>query len=429
MKILVVGSGGREHALCWKIAQNPAVTEIFCAPGNGGTALEAKTVNVDIKATDLEALSAFALEKGVALTMVGPEDPLAAGIIDHFSDKGLRAFGPCKAAAQLEASKAFAKEIMIAAGIPTAAYGEFTNFAEAEAYVLTQGAPIVVKADGLAAGKGVTVAKTVEEAVNALREIFVDNLFGEAGSRVVIEEFLDGEEASYLAFTDGETVTPMVSSQDHKAVYDGDTGPNTGGMGAYSPAPVLTDDLFSYTTQQIAYPLIREMKKRGIVYKGIIYAGLMITAKGIKVLEFNARFGDPETQPVLTRLDSDLVEILNACIDGTLADVTVRWKREPAVCVVLASGGYPKDYPKGLPIGGIPEADTVENVKVFHAGTISPDGQPLTAGGRVLGVTATGTTLKEAIASAYTAVSKITFDKMHYRSDIGQKAMRRMQGE
>jgi phosphoribosylamine--glycine ligase len=426
MKILVVGAGGREHALCWKLAQNPDVKKIYAAPGNGGTALEAKTENVAIKATDIEALADFALKNSIDLTVVGPEDPLAAGIVDFFEAKGLRIFGPRKDAAMIEASKAFAKEMMVSAGIPTAFYKEFTSFKPAKAYVMEKGAPIVVKADGLAAGKGVTVAFTVEEALSALSEIFVDNIFGDAGSRVVIEEFLDGEEASYLAFTDGETVLPMVSSQDHKPAYDGDKGPNTGGMGAYSPAPVVTDEIFDYATKSIAYPLINEFKKRGIKYTGIIYAGLMVTKDGVKVLEFNARFGDPETQPVLTRLNSDLAEIFEACIDGRLSDITADWSSEPTVCVVMASGGYPKDYAKGHEIAGIKEADAIEGVKVFHAGTAAENSKTVNTGGRVLGVTARGTDLKAAIEKAYEAVSKITWQDVHYRKDIGAKALRRL---
>jgi phosphoribosylamine--glycine ligase len=426
MKILIIGSGGREHALAWKLAQNSAVTDIFVAPGNGGTALESKVSNIRISSTDLTGLADFALTNRIDLTVVGPEDPLAAGIVDFFQSKDLRIFGPNKDAAQIEASKAFAKELMIAAGIPTAAYGEFTNYDESLAYVRAQGAPIVIKADGLAAGKGVTVAFTLEEAENALKEIFVDNLFGEAGSRVVVEEFLDGEEASYLAFTDGETVLPMVTSQDHKAVYDNDKGPNTGGMGAYSPAPVVTDEIYDFATNSIAYPLINEFKKRGIKYVGIIYAGLMVTAKGVKVLEFNARFGDPETQPVLTRLNSDLLEIFEACIDGNLKDIKADWSTEPAVCVVMASGGYPKDYAKGHTITGVEEADKVEGVKVFHAGTATVEGTTVNTGGRVLGVTARGKDLKTAIERAYEATEKITWTDVHYRKDIGAKALRRL---
>lgn len=426
MKVLVVGGGGREHALCWKIAQSPLVAKIYAAPGNGGTDLEDKTVNLDIKATDIEKLVAFAKTEKIDLTVVGPEDPLALGIVDAFEKEGLKAFGPNGDAAQLEASKAFAKDIMIAAGIPTAAYGEFTDLASAKAYVEEQGAPIVVKADGLAAGKGVTVARTKEEAMAALEEIFVDNAFGEAGSKVVIEEFLDGEEASYLAFTDGKTVLPMVSSQDHKPAYDNDEGPNTGGMGAYSPAPVVTDEIFNYATEKIAYPLINTMADKGITFKGIIYAGLMITKDGPKVLEFNARFGDPETQPVLSRLKSDIVPVFLACVDQTLDTVEIEWDENPTVCVVMASGGYPKSYKKGYAIEGIADADTLDGVKVFHAGTETVDGKTVNTGGRVLGVTACGDGLEDTIKLAYEAVKKINWTDVHYRNDIGAKALKRM---
>jgi len=426
MKVLVVGGGGREHALCWKIAQSPLVAKIYAAPGNGGTDLEDKTVNIDIKATDIDKLLAFAKTEKIDLTVVGPEDPLALGIINAFEQEGLRAFGPNADAAQLEASKAFAKEMMIAAGIPTAVYGEFTDLESAKAYVEEQGAPIVVKADGLAAGKGVTVARTVEEALGALDEIFVDNAFGEAGSKVVIEEFLDGEEASYLAFTDGVTVLPMVSSQDHKPAYDNDEGPNTGGMGAYSPAPVVTDELFQFATEKIAYPLIKTMADKGITFKGIIYAGLMVTKNGVKVLEFNARFGDPETQPVLSRLKSDIVPVFIACTDQTLDKVEIEWNDNPTVCVVMASGGYPKSYKKGYAIEGIADADALEGVKVFHAGTETVDGKTVNTGGRVLGVTACGDGLEETIKLAYEAVKKINWTDVHYRNDIGAKALKRM---
>ncbi|MGD9809412.1 MAG: phosphoribosylamine--glycine ligase [Deferribacterales bacterium] len=426
MKILVVGGGGREHALCWKIAQSPLVAKIYAAPGNGGTDLEDKTVNLDIQATDIEKLVAFAKSEKIDLTVVGPEDPLALGIINAFEKEGLKAFGPNADAAQLEASKAFAKDMMIAAGIPTAAYGEFTDLASAKAYVEEQGAPIVVKADGLAAGKGVTVARTLEEAMAALDEIFVDNAFGEAGSKVVIEEFLDGEEASYLAFTDGKTVLPMVTSQDHKPAYDNDEGPNTGGMGAYSPAPVVTDEIFNFATDKIAYPLIKTMAEKGITFKGIIYAGLMITKDGPKVLEFNARFGDPETQPVLSRLKSDIVPVFLACVDQTLDKVEIEWNENPTVCVVMASGGYPKSYKKGYAIEGISDADALDGVKVFHAGTETVDGKTVNTGGRVLGVTACGDGLEETIKLAYEAVKKISWTDVHYRTDIGAKALKRM---
>lgn len=429
MKILVIGSGGREHALCWKIAQSPLVAKIYAAPGNGGTHLEKKTENIDIQATDIKKLLDFALAEKIDLTVVGPEDPLANGIVDIFEENGLRVFGPCKAAAQLEASKAFAKDIMIKADIPTAAYGEFTDYDSAKAYVDKHGAPIVIKADGLAAGKGVTVAQSVDEAVNALKEIFMDNVFGEAGSKVVIEEFLQGEEASYLAFTDGKTVLPMVTSQDHKAVYDGDKGPNTGGMGAYSPAPVVSPELFDRVTKEIAYPLIKTMAKDGIVFKGIIYAGLMIHNGEPKVLEFNARFGDPETQPVLSRLASDIVPVFLACTDQTLDKVEIKWSDNPTVCVVMASGGYPKSYKKGYEITGIADADKIDGVKVFHAGTADKDGKTVNTGGRVLGVTAIGNTLEETIKKAYEAVAKISWQDVHYRKDIGAKALRRIKGE
>lgn len=426
MKVLVVGGGGREHALCWKIAQSPLVEKIYAAPGNGGTDLEEKTENIDIKATDIEKLVAFAKNEKIDLTVVGPEDPLSMGIVDAFEKEGLKAFGPNADAAQLEASKAFAKEIMVDAGIPTAAYGEFTDIAHAKEYVEKHGAPIVVKADGLAAGKGVTVARTVDEAMEALNEIFLNNAFGDAGSKVVIEEFLDGEEASYLAFTDGVTVLPMVSSQDHKPAYDNDEGPNTGGMGAYSPAPVMTDKLFQFATDKIAYPLIKTMAAKGITFKGIIYAGLMITENGPKVLEFNARFGDPETQPVLSRLKSDIVPVFLSCIDQTLSKAETEWSENPTVCVVMASGGYPKDYRKGYAIDGIAEADKLDGVKVFHAGTATKDGKTVNTGGRVLGVTARGENLTETIKLAYEAVEKIHWTDVHYRKDIGAKALKRL---
>ncbi|WP_022849690.1 phosphoribosylamine--glycine ligase [Limisalsivibrio acetivorans] len=426
MKVLVIGGGGREHALAWKIASEKDVEKVYVAPGNGGTAVEEKCENIDIKGN--EALAAFAKENGIDLTVVGPEDPLASGVVDVFENEGLRIFGPRKDAARIEASKAFAKEIMVAAGIPTAYYGEFTDYDSAIAYVKERGAPIVVKADGLAAGKGVTVAFTEAEAEAALKDIFHENVFGEAGSSVVIEEFLDGEEASYLAFTDGKTVLPMVSSQDHKPVFDNDKGPNTGGMGAYSPAPVVTDEIFDYATEKIAYPLIQEMQRRGITYKGIIYAGLMVTGDGVKVLEFNCRFGDPETQPVLSRMDSPITPIFEACIDETLNKAELIWSSEPTVCVVVASEGYPSSYEKGRPITGLDDANSIEGVKVFHAGTALKDAKIVNSGGRVLGVTARGQELGETIENAYKAVERIQLQGMHYRKDIGAKALRRLKG-
>lgn len=425
MNILLIGSGGREHAIAWKLSQNNHIKNIFCAPGNGGTAREDKCQNIDIKALDFDNLVKFAKENNVYMTVVGPEEPLALGIVDRFESEGLKIFGPKREAARIEASKAFCKQIMLASSIPTAFYSEFTDFESAKEYVLKKGAPIVVKADGLAAGKGVTVATTIDEAMNALEEIFIKKVFGEAGSKVVIEEFLKGEEASFLAFTDGITVVPMVSSQDHKPVYDNDRGPNTGGMGAYSPAPVMTEKLYDFALNKIAYPLVKELKNRGIVYKGVIYAGLMINGEDVKVLEFNCRFGDPETQPILMRLESDLLEIFDACINQNLKDLKIKWSKQTAVCVVMASGGYPKDYKKGYEITGIDSAEQLDNVKVFHAGTKLEDGMFLTNGGRVLAVTARGETLEDTIKNVYSAAQKINFKDMHYRKDIAQKALRR----
>ncbi|MBZ4642511.1 MAG: purD [Deferribacteraceae bacterium] len=426
MNILLIGSGGREHAIAWKLAQNESIQTIFCAPGNGGTKHEIKCKNTEIKPDDFDALIKFAKENNIYMTVVGPEDPLALGIVDRFENEGLKIFGPRKDAAKIEASKAFCKEIMVAAGIPTAFYSEFTDFEEAKKYVLEKGAPIVVKADGLAAGKGVTVASTIDESIKALEEIFIDKVFGDAGNRVVIEEFLKGEEASFLAFTDGKTVIPMVSSQDHKPVFDDDKGPNTGGMGAYSPAPIMTEKLYNFALNKIAYPLVKELKKRNITYKGIIYAGLMIDGDNVKVLEFNCRFGDPETQPILMRLESDLLEIFDACINQTLDKVNIKWYNEPTVCVVIASGGYPKSYKKGYEITGITEAEKLGNVKVFHAGTKFEGDKLVTNGGRVLAVTARGEELKSTIKLAYSSVEKIYFKDMHFRKDIAQKALRRL---
>lgn len=426
MKVLLIGSGGREHAIAWKLSQDNRIEKIFCAPGNGGTALENKCENVEIKTNDFDTLAKFAKSQNVYMTVVGPEDPLAEGIVDFFEKENLKIFGPQKEAARIEASKSFCKEVMVKAGIPTAFYETFSDFESAKNFVIQKGAPIVVKADGLAAGKGVTVANTIEEAIAALKEIFIDKLFGSAGNSVVIEEFLKGEEASFLAFTDGETVVPMVSSQDHKAVFDGDKGPNTGGMGAYSPAPVMTEELYNYSLNKIAYPLVNELKRRGITYKGVIYAGLMIDGSDVKVLEFNCRFGDPETQPILSRLDSDLLDIFDGCIEEGLNQTKIKWSKEPAVCVVMASGGYPKDYQKGHEIAGITDAESLKGVKVFHAGTTLKDDKILTNGGRVLGVTARGKDLKETIDIVYKAVRKIHFEDVHFRKDIAQKALRRV---
>ena len=420
MKILVIGGGGREHALVWKIAQSPKVEKIYCAPGNAGIGQLAECV--DIKVEDLDGLAEFAKANGVDLTVVGPEVPLTLGVVDRFEQDGLRIFGPAKNAAIIEGSKEFSKEIMVKYGVPTAAYGSFTDEASALAYIDEVGAPIVVKADGLAAGKGVVVAMDIETAKNAVKEIMADQVFGAAGNKVVIEEFLDGEEVSVLAFSDGKTVVPMVSAQDHKRAYDNDEGPNTGGMGAYSPAPIYTADMEKFVLENVLQPTVDGMAKEGRTYKGVLYAGLMVTKDGVKVLEFNARFGDPETQAVLMRLDSDLVEIMEAVIDGKLAEQEIKWNQKPAVCVVVAAGGYPKSYRKGDEITGLAPAN--EKAVVFHAGTKLIDGKITSNGGRVLGVTAMGEDIKNAIDNAYEAVDKIHFADCFSRRDIGHRAIR-----
>lgn len=424
MKVLVIGSGGREHALVWKIAQSPNVEKVFCAPGNPGIADHAECV--DISVTDLNALAAFAEDNRIDLTVVGPEDPLARGISDLFAGRGLRVFGPSAAAARLEASKGFAKSFMIRHGIPTAEYGEFTDPDEAIAYVRSKGAPIVVKADGLAAGKGVTVARDVETAISAIREAMVGRAFGDAGKSVVIEECLVGEEASILAFCDGKTVVPMVPSQDHKPVYDNDEGPNTGGMGAYSPAPVVTAEMLIEIERTVLQPTVSGMAAEGVPYKGVLYAGLMITPSGPKVIEFNVRFGDPETQVVLPQMKSDMVAVLLACCNGTLDKQPVEWADGACVTVVMASGGYPKDYEKGKAIAGIGAAEKEDGVKVFHAGTKRKDGHLVTSGGRVLNVTAFGSDIAATIDKAYRAVGKVSFEGAHFRTDIGKKALARL---
>ncbi|KKM10399.1 phosphoribosylamine--glycine ligase [Clostridiales bacterium PH28_bin88] len=421
MKVLVVGGGGREHALVWKIVQSPRVEAVYCAPGNAGIARHARCI--PISAEDIQGLLDFAWGERIDLTVVGPEAPLVAGLVDTFEEAGLKVFGPRENAAEIEGSKALAKEIMEKYGIPTARYATFTGPAAARDYIRQHGAPCVVKADGLAAGKGVTVAMTVDEALAAVETIMEDLAFGAAGERVVIEEYLEGEEVSVLAFTDGETVVPMASAQDHKRVFDGDQGPNTGGMGAYSPAPVYTDQLHEQVIREILVPTVRGMAAEGRPYRGVLYAGLMVTKDGPKVLEYNARFGDPETQPILMRLETDLVEIIESILAGRLAGQPVRWKDEAAVCVVLASGGYPGDYQKGKVITGLDQVPA--GVEVFHAGTALKDGQVVTAGGRVLGVTALGATIREAINTAYEAIKPIHFEGMHYRTDIGGKALER----
>ncbi|MBR4944962.1 MAG: phosphoribosylamine--glycine ligase [Peptococcaceae bacterium] len=419
MKVLVIGSGGREHALVWKISQSPLVEKIYCAPGNAGIGQMAECVA--IKAEDLDGLLDFALQNEIGLTVVGPEVPLTMGIVDKFQEKGLKIFGPSGKAAEIEGSKTFAKDLMAKYNIPTAKYGAFTDAEKAKAFLAEVGLPCVVKADGLAAGKGVLICETKEEAETAVDDILVDNKFGNAGSRVVVEEFLTGQEVSMLAFSDGKTIVPMVSSQDHKRIWDGDKGLNTGGMGAYSPAPIYTADIHEIVVPQVLEATISAMEQEGRTFAGILYAGLMLTEDGPKVLEFNARFGDPETQAVLPRLKSDLVEIILAIIDGRLAEMNIEWHEEAAVCVVMASGGYPETSDKGRVISGL-EAAAEAGAIVFHAGTKETDGNIVTNGGRVLGISALGKDIAEAIANAYKGVEKITFENMQYRTDIGKKA-------
>ncbi len=423
MKVLVVGGGGREHALVWKIAQSPLVTQIFCAPGNPGTTKLA--TNLPISVEEIDKLLGFAKSEGIGLTVVGPELPLSLGIVDLFQEYGLKIFGPSRAAARIEASKAFSKDLMKKYNIPTAAYGVFTEIAPALAFIRQTGAPIVVKADGLAAGKGVVVAATLQEAEEAVHEMLSGNAFGSAGSRVVIEEFLDGEEASFLAITDGKTVIPLASAQDHKAIFDGDQGPNTGGMGAYSPAPVVTPDVHDAAMAQIVQRAVDGMAAEGCPYRGILYAGLMVKNGQVKTLEFNARFGDPECQPLLMRMQSDLVPLLLAVADGDLSGKSIAWHDQAAVCVVMAASGYPGDYPKGDIITGIEAADALDGVTVFHAGTAEKDGMIVTNGGRVLGVTARENSVSAAISLAYQAVEKISWQGEQHRSDIGKKALER----
>ena len=425
MKVLVIGSGGREHALCWKIAQSPKVTKVLCAPGNAGIA-QVATCFPDIKSDDINALLKLARYEKVDLTVVGPEVPLTLGIVDRFELEKLKIFGPSLRGAKLEGSKVFCKDLMRKYGVPTADYQSFEDPERALAYLENVGAPVVIKADGLAAGKGVIVAKTLVDARAAITDMMKNRRFGEAGARIIIEEMLEGEEASILALTDGSTIIPLESSQDHKAAYDGDTGPNTGGMGAYSPAPVVTPEVEDRIIEDVLVQIVHALNKEEINYRGLLYAGIMVTKTGPKVLEFNVRFGDPECQPIMQRLDCDLVPLLEGCIDGTLDQQEIRWKPGASVCVVLASGGYPDEYEKGKRISGIDDADAVEGVKVFHAGTaLDSSGQIVTSGGRVLGVTASGSSIDEAIRRAYQGVSKISWDGMQHRTDIGAKASRR----
>ena len=419
MNILVIGSGGREHALFRKLMESPQTDKIYAIPGNPGMG-----EMTDISVSDNAAILHFAKEKEIGLVVVGPEVPLMNGLVDELESAGIRAFGSRANAAEIEGSKSFAKDLMKKYGIPTARYEVFTEAEPARAYIRREGAPIVVKADGLAAGKGVIVAMSEQEALDAVNAIMEGNSFGDAGARVVIEEFMEGEEASLLAFTDGKTIRPMISAQDHKRAFDGDQGPNTGGMGTYAPAPVMTPEMIERATEEILKPTIAAMAKEGRPYSGCLYLGLMITEEGPKVVEFNARFGDPETQVVLPLLDGDLVQIMCACADGTLADVPIHWKDGAAVCVVLAAGGYPAAYEKGNEIHGIADAEKT-GALVFHAGTAAKEGKLVTNGGRVLGVVGMGEDIASAVRSAYAAVEKISFKDAYYRKDIAHRALHR----
>ena len=424
MKILIVGSGGREHALAWKAKQSPKVSQVFVAPGNAGTALETGIENVTIQVDDIEGLLSFAQVRDIALTIVGPEVPLVKGIVDAFSAEGLACFGPTAQAAQLEGSKSFCKDFMARHGIPTAEYETFTDTEQAIAYIQRSGAPIVVKADGLAAGKGVIVAQTEEQAIAAVKDMLSGNSFGEAGHRVVIEEFLDGEEASFIVIADGQNALPMATSQDHKARDNGDQGPNTGGMGAYSPAPIVTPEIHQRVMDEVINPTLKGMRDDGLPYTGFLYAGLMISKNGnIKVLEYNCRFGDPETQPIMMRLKSDLVELCQAALNQSLDHMSTEWDERASLGVVLAAGGYPDDYAKGNVITGLPATESGDS-KVFHAGTQNKNGQVVTAGGRVLCACALGDSIAEAQTKAYDLCKQIGWQDMYYRTDIGFKAIK-----
>ncbi|MEK6527703.1 MAG: phosphoribosylamine--glycine ligase [Nitrospirota bacterium] len=423
MKVLVIGSGGREHALVWKLSQSSRVDKLFCAPGNAGISEIAECLN--IAADDIDSLLNFAKYESVDLTVVGPEAPLTKGIVDVFKKESRRIFGPDSSGAQLEGSKVFAKEFMRKYGIPSAEYKTFTSYLHAEEYIRLKGAPIVIKADGLAAGKGVFVAESVDKAVTALKLIMKEKAFGSAGSRIVVEQCLEGEEASFMVLTDGKTIVPLATSQDHKTIFDNDKGPNTGGMGAYSPAPVITDQLEKDIMHSVIKPLINGMVKEKINYRGVIYAGLMICEGKPYVLEFNCRFGDPEAQPVMMRLDSDLFDALKATADGKLKDIKISWKDNASVCVVLASKGYPGSYEKGDIIKGLDALNSKKDLMVFHSGTGIKNGEFVTSGGRVLGVTALGKNIKDAKTRAYEAIEKIQFSGMQYRKDIGDKAIKK----
>ena len=425
MNVLIIGNGGREHALAWRIRQSPQAEKIFVAPGNAGTHLEQGVENVAIDTLDFPALVAFAKANHVGLTIVGPEAPLVAGVVDYFASHGLRCFGPSKSAAQLEGSKAFTKDFLARHGVPTAAYRNFTEIAPAVAYVREQGAPIVIKADGLAAGKGVIIALTLEEAIATIEDMLSGNKFGNAGHRVVIEQFLTGEEASFIVMVDGQNVLPFATSQDHKARDDGDRGPNTGGMGAYSPAPVVTNAVHARVMKEVIMPTVNGMKADGSPYVGFLYAGLMISPNGdVNVIEFNCRFGDPEAQPVMMRLQSDLIELCNAALDGQLDKAEAAWDPRPAVGVVMASGGYPDAYAKGDVISGL-EKNTLADRKVFHAGTNMRGNDVLTNGGRVLCATALGGTVTEAQQAAYALVAQVHWNKVYCRHDIAYRAIAR----
>jgi len=423
MKVLVLGSGGREHALAWKLRQSPRISQLYCAPGNGGITDDAECVAADLKS--MESMTALAARLQPDLTVVGPELPLTLGVVDEFTRRGWPAFGPTRAAAQLEASKSFAKEFLQRHHIPTAHFVICDSMEQVRSALAHFYAPVVVKADGLAAGKGVVIAKSKEEAASVAAEMLSGKMLGEAGARVVLEECLTGDELSFLVFSDGERVVPLVGAQDHKRVGDGDTGPNTGGMGAYSTAEIVDDQMRDWLVNHIAQPVVAGMKAEGAEFKGVLYCGLMMTARGPMVLEFNCRFGDPETQPILMRLESDLVEALEASIEGRVSDEDFRWSRDAAVCVVMAAGGYPGTYEVGRRIDGLDEAGAVAGVKVFHAGTTKRDGVYYTAGGRVLGVTARAADLETAVARAYEACGKISFEGAHYRKDIAGRALKR----
>ena len=429
MKVLIIGSGGREHALAWRVAQSEQVETVYVAPGNAGSALEANVENVALASDEIDALIGFARDQQIGLTIVGPEAPLVAGIVDRFTAASLACFGPSAAAAQLEGSKTFAKDFMARHGIPTAAYGKFTDIDEAIAFIHQQGVPIVVKADGLAAGKGVIIAHSVEEAEQAVKDMLAGNAFGEAGHRVVVEEFLTGEEASFIVMADGEHILPLATSQDHKARDEGDQGPNTGGMGAYSPAPVITEALHKTAMETVIRPTIRGMAEQGMPFTGFLYAGLMVSPEGeTKVLEFNVRFGDPETQPIMMRLQSDLAALCLAAVNGTLHEVEASWDPRPALGVVMAAGGYPDSYSKGHVISGLDIADLADTL-VFHAGTGLLDKQVITTGGRVLCVSAMGDSVLDAAKAAYAGCERIHWDGAFYRRDIGHRAIAREQAK